>query len=64
MDPDSALVRIRELKMEPFKAVDAHNRGEEANNEAAEGLSTSGLKFAYSHHFDEEQDPYSGSALK
>jgi hypothetical protein len=44
--------------------VDAHNGGAEAQNVAAEGLSTSGQKFAYSLHFNEEQDPDSGSALE
>jgi hypothetical protein len=38
-------VKIQELlrlKMEPWRAADAHNGGEEAKNGASEGLQTSG----------------------
>ncbi len=37
-----------------WRAVDAHNRGVEAQNGALEDRKTSG---ADSHHFDEDQDP-------
>ncbi len=42
--------------MEPWRAVDTHNRGVEAQNGAVEGLLTT-VVVADSHHFDEEQDP-------
>jgi hypothetical protein len=32
--------------MEPYRAVDAHNRSAEAQNGATEGLQTSGRRFA------------------
>ncbi len=40
--------------MEPWRAVDAHNGGVEAQNRAARCLYAS---FTDSHNFDEEQDP-------
>jgi hypothetical protein len=41
--------------MEPFRAVDANNRGFKAQNGAAKCPYSSGCRFL--HHFDEEQNP-------
>jgi hypothetical protein len=55
LDPDPHQSQIKELwrlKMEPWRAVDAHNGGLEAQNRVVDGLVA-----AYSHHYDEEQNP-------
>jgi hypothetical protein len=37
--------KLKRLKIELWRAVDAHNGGLEAQNEALEGLETSGRRF-------------------
>jgi hypothetical protein len=44
---------IQRLKTEPWREVDAHNRGLEVKKRALESLKNSGRRFP---HVDEEQD--------
>jgi hypothetical protein len=68
-DPDQSETRIRirikvkRLKLEPRGAIDVQNRDVEAQNNA-EPWRVFRPMVAYSHHFDEEQDPDSHQSGK